>query len=73
MAYADHSPSHPGLGHTLLSPVRALVLAIEWIRECNRMASEYVQMSHRSDARLAASGLTREEIPGDIVKRSGLF
>lgn len=73
MAIAASSPAGAGLGHTLLSPVRFAVRTIEWIRECNRMGRDFDQLSHKTDARLAAAGLTREEIPSHIRKSSGLF
>ena len=73
MAYIASTPARVGLGHTLLSPVRILVRGIEWLRECNRMASNYVQMSHMTDSRLAQSGLTRQDIPGAVRKAAGLF
>ena len=52
MAFVTTSTPRTGLGHTLLSPVRVLARAMDWIRECNRMGSEYVQLSHKTDARL---------------------
>ncbi|MAC82126.1 MAG: hypothetical protein CML66_29210 [Rhodobacteraceae bacterium] len=74
MAIAASSPAAGvGLGHTLLSPARFAVQAVEWIRECNRMAREFDRLSHKTDTRLAAAGLTREDIPAHIRKASGLF
>ena len=68
------SPSSPvSLGQALLYPVRVLVQTLDWVRECNRITSEYVQTSHKTDGRLAMSGLTREDIPSDIIRRSDLF
>ena len=73
MAFVTTSTPRTGLGHTLLSPVRVLARAMDWIRECNRMGSEYVQLSHKTDARLAKLGLTRQDIPADVLRRSALF
>ncbi|WP_428928818.1 hypothetical protein [Marinibacterium sp. SX1] len=73
MAFVTTSTPRTGLGHTLLWPVRVLARAMDWIRECNRMGSEYVQLSHKTDARLAKLGLTRQDIPADVLRRSALF
>lgn len=73
MAYITSTPARLGFGHALMSPVRILVRGIEWIRDCNRMARDYVQMSHMTDSRLAKSGMTREDIPAAIRKTAGLF
>ncbi len=73
MAYIASTPARVGLGYTLSSPVRILVRGIEWIRDCNRMASEYVRLSHMTDSRLAKMGMTRQDIPAAVRKSSDLF
>jgi len=71
-SFVSHT-SPVGFGHVLLSPVRALVTVIEWIREANRMASEYTQLSHKTDAQLTKAGISREELPRAIVCRANVF
>ncbi|MGR3803065.1 hypothetical protein [Marinibacterium profundimaris] len=73
MAYADHSSPRFGLGDALLAPLRAVVMTIESIRDCNRLGNEFDQLSHKSNARLAADGLTREELPAALAKRYGIL
>ena len=73
MAFVSTNMPRPGLGHTLLTPLRVVINAMEWIRESNRMGREFEQLSHKSDARLAKMGLKRDQIAGDIIRRSDLF
>ncbi|SFE42404.1 hypothetical protein [Roseivivax sediminis] len=73
MAFISSTPARAGFGQSLLSPVRAVVQAINYIRACNVMARDYEQMSHKTDGALARNGLTREDIPDAVRRNAGLF
>ncbi|WP_121067822.1 hypothetical protein [Chachezhania antarctica] len=73
MANTVTHPTQVNFGQALLFPLRALVLAIEWIREANRMANEYTHLSHKTDASLAKAGFSREDLPKVVVSRANGF
>ncbi|MEM8729150.1 MAG: hypothetical protein AAGF79_04455 [Pseudomonadota bacterium] len=73
MAFAATTSPRIGFGSVLLAPFHALARAVDWVQACNRIASEYEYMSHKSDRQLASEGLTRPDIADHIRKRHGLF
>lgn len=73
MAFVSINTPRPGFGHALLLPLRAVVRAIEMLREGNRIRREFDQLSHKTDTALAQMGLRRDQIAGDIFRRSALY